>query len=514
MLDPSIEEKRMSAHATGSDPGDSVQPGTIDSLVTARAYELRQNSRVRQDATLALLRRVLDSLITAKGRKSVLLVSEGFVVDLDAKENQPVREAARRANAAVYFIDARGLMGMPAFSSAAWSSIPSTVDSVAYIEEAELASEGARAIAADSGGFTVRNGNDLAGALERIARESQSYYLLGYHPTRTAPDGKFHRIRVSVDRKDVVVRARRGYYATAGENKAPSMGEVPILGQKAFQTAVDSPYDLDDVPLRLTAHFFNEVSPGKIRTAVVADVEVGQFVWQQQGERYLNAVEFMLVVANRETDEVERYDQTIELNLRAETRAQLLVSGMPIVREFEVTPGPYVAKLVVREKNSGRLGSVTHEFNVPESGSLRMSTPVLTDEVRQEPGLAMPKLVMKAQRAFPAGAYLACQYEVYGAKVSESDNKPHVSGGYAILRSDGTPVLEVPETAISAPSGSVARTLLFSLEGLEPGEYRIVLTVKDEIADQVAKDEVPFVVTEARAAPSASAQSPGSADAR
>jgi VWFA-related protein len=504
MLDPSREEIRISAHSSGANPGTSLQPGTIDPLVSHRAFEVRRDSRVREDATMALLRRMLDSLATVKGRKSVLLVSEGFVVDLDAKENQPVREAAQRANAAVYFIDARGLMGVPAYSTAQWSNFMSPVDSTAYIDEAEFGSEGARSVAADSGGFTVRNGNDLAGAMDRIARESQSYYLLGYYPKRTTPDGKFHAIKVSVDRKDVVVRARRGYYATAGESEVPAETVGAVVGQRTFQAAVDSPYELDNVPLRLTANTFDEASPGKIKTILVADVDVGQFRWEKQEDRYLNAVEFMLVVANRETDAIDRYDQTIEMDLRDETRAQLLASGMPILREFELAPGRYVAKLVVREKNTGHLGSVTHEFDVPQTGILRLSTPVLTDSLKQVPGQATPQLVMKAQRTFPAGTYLACQYQVYGAKAGDADGKPHVSGGYSILRADGTSAVDVPETPINAPSSTVARTVLFSLDDFAPGDYRLVLKVKDEVAGQAVENVVPFGVAEARAASNAS----------
>jgi len=509
MLSASNEETRMDAHRTGSNPGTSLQPGTIDSIVTDRAREVRQEGRARQEATLALLRRVLGSLTEVKGRKSVLLVSEGFVVDLDAKENQPVREAARRANAAIYFVDARGLTGLPAFSSAAWSQALNGNDTLAYIAESELLSEGAQAVAADSGGFTVRNGNDLAGALERIARESQSYYLLGYHPTRAAVDGRFHEIHVAVNRRDAVVRARRGYYATARDGKA-----LPEAGNEdAFQAAVDSPYDLEAVPLRLTAHTYNEVGKGKVRTAVVGDVEVGEFQWRQEDDRYLDAVEFLMLVDDGGAEAVERYDQTIELNVRGDTRSQLTASGMPIVREFERAPGRYLAKLVVRERNGQRLGTVSHAFVVPEPGRLRLSTPVLTDEARVTPGQATPTLVLKAQRAFPAGALLACQYEVYGAKASDADGRPHVSGGHAILGSDGTAVQEQEPTAINAPSGGIGRTVLFSVDGLAPGAYRVVLRVKDEVADQTVEEVVPFEVTGAPVASGVAARDPSGATA-
>ena len=486
-----------------SDSSNSMQPGMVDPLVADRARQLRHESRVKQDETLGLLRRVLDSLVEVKGRKSVLLVSEGFVVDFEAGERRPVGEAAHRANAAIYFIDARGLLGLPMVSSASWGTAIDPSDMGAYLGEADLLSEGCQAVAADSGGFTVRNNNDLAGAMARIARESQSYYLLGYHPARTTPDGKFHRIGVSVSRKDVVVRARRGYFAATDSGKAQA---APQRG--AFQAALDSPYDIDGVPLRLAAYTLNEASPGKIRTAMVADVEVGQFRWERENDRYVNAVELLLLVANRKTDDVQRYDQTINLNLREETRAQLMASSLPIMREFELTPGRYFVKVVVRERNSGRMGTVAHEFTVPELGTLRLSSPVITDTFREVPGQTMPQLVMKAQRTFAAGGPLACQYEVYGAKVSPSDGKPHVSGGHAILRSDGTVVREIPATAINASSGGVARTVLFSSANLEPGQYQVVLKVKDEVAGQTVEAVEPFVITGPRATSRSPAQTP------
>jgi hypothetical protein len=221
-------------------------------------------------------------------------------------------------------------------------------------------------------------------------------------------------------------------------------------------------------------------------------------------------VEFLLLVVNRETDEVQRFDQTIELDLREETRAQLLASGMPIVREFELAPGRYLVKLVVREQYGQRIGTVTHELVVPEPGALRLSTPVLTDAARAAPGESGPRLVLKTQRAFPVGALLACQYEVYNAKASESGGKPQVSAGHTILRSDGKTVLEAPETPINAPSGGIGRTVLFSLEGFEPGEYRVVLKVKDEIADRTVEEAVPFVVTDPRAPSGTPAQTTSS----
>ena len=111
--------------------------------------------------------------------------------------------------------------------------------------------EGAESLAADSGGFTVRNSNDLAAGLKRIADETRAYYLIGYNPTNTAHDGAFRKIEVKVrGRRGLEVRARKGYYAPsdpARRARRPRPGTDPV-----FQAALDSPYELEDIPLRMT----------------------------------------------------------------------------------------------------------------------------------------------------------------------------------------------------------------------------------------------------------------------
>src|SRR5262249_58502434 len=110
-------------------------------------------------------------------------------------------------------------------------------------------SEGSEGIASDTGGFSIRNDNDLANGLSRIGRESESYYLLGYSPTNKKADGRFRTIAVKVAREGIVVRARRGYYAPGGKVEA----RAPEKKDEGPQRALDSPYDLAAVPVRAIA---------------------------------------------------------------------------------------------------------------------------------------------------------------------------------------------------------------------------------------------------------------------
>ena len=122
-------------------------------------------------------------------------------------------QAARRSNVAIYFLDTRGLTGMSIYNTAEFGPALDTQDLGAAFTENLEASEGSESIASDSGGFSVKNTNDLSKGIQRIASESRNYYLVGYVSQNAARDGKFRKISVKVARKDVQVRARKGYYA-------------------------------------------------------------------------------------------------------------------------------------------------------------------------------------------------------------------------------------------------------------------------------------------------------------
>ena len=154
--------------------------------VTGRRGLLRVH-RVRSRTTLAILQRSLEALNATKGRKSVILISAGFIWDPNLEEFKRVAQAARRANTAVYFVNAEGLKGMPSQFTAEFGGALPEVDLGFALSEDFWDAEGAEVIASESGGFTVRDSNDLSAGLKRIADENGTYYLLGYNPTQPRP---------------------------------------------------------------------------------------------------------------------------------------------------------------------------------------------------------------------------------------------------------------------------------------------------------------------------------------
>lgn len=463
-----------------------------DPLVRGRASEVYFRAVTRNRLTLQVVVRLLDSLQSTKGRKSVILVSQGFIYDPNVSEFKDVVTASRRGNAAVYFLDSRGLEGLGSLYSAEFQSNTDPRDLGGAILDQSLASEGSESIASDTGGFTVKNTNDLGKGIQRIANETQLYYLLGYDPTNTARDGRFRKIEVKVNRKGLNVRARRGYFAAFdGPKKEKKGGPDPVL-----QQALDSPFEMDDIPVRMTSYVLDEALLGKLNTLVVTEIDIKDFGFREDAGRLLNTLELLLIVAHRETGEFFQYNQKVEMRLLPATRERLVRTWYPVLRDFELAPGGYQAKIVIRDKNAGRVGTVFHEFEVPDPAVFRTSSLSLSDtlEPQSEPS-SVPQPAYLARRDFTPETMMYAQFAVYGAEKEKASGMPKVSAGWQIRTADGTVKQNVSPSMINPTSlGRLNRLVGTKLEGYEPGAYDFILTLRDEISGQNVEIHEPFQI--------------------
>ena len=467
-----------------------------DPYLLQRASQVYLQTLERNRLMLGLLERALVALASTPGRKAAILVSEGFVHDPTLGEFKEVVDASRRSNVAVYFVDARGLTGMPLAATAEFGPqlLPQDLSSMSLDDP--LASEGSEVLAADTGGFTVKNTNDLAEGVQRIARESEAYYLLGYRPTNTARDGRFRKIDVKVRSKGVRVRARRGYYALA-EGEAEAETERRAADRPDFQPALDSPFSVGDVPLSMTALVFGEQEMGKAAVLVATEVDIRDFAFEEREGQLVDELQVLLVVAHRETGEFHRYDQAVEMTIRPEALKALKRSGYVIARPFPLAPGGYQAKIVVRDKRSGRMGTVMHNFEVPELAEFRTSTPLLTDSVQTAEG-ERPRPVLRLGRRYSPESTLYCEYEVYQAAGEDGTGMPRVAAGYEIRSKDGTVLTRVEPTRMRPSSvGRLSRLIVAPLWRMPPGEYDLVLRLRDEIAGRELEVREPFEVAAA-----------------
>ncbi len=481
MMKPGIDELGFSVHC--------------DPTVAMRAQEVCERETDRIRTTLATLRRVMDGMAAAHGRKTVILVSTGFVFDQDLEELRDIVTASRRANAAVYFVDARGLGAGNEQLFQAHHENPDdwgTTDVVQPPAAVQLSedwqeAEGAVGVAADTGGFSVRNRNDLAIGMGRIADESRAYYLLGYTPRKTARDGKFHKLEVQVSRPDVKVRARKGYYATAGPTRGTPPGELPA----EMRQAADAPLAVEGIGLRVSAGVFERGPSGKARVEVVADLALHDITFEQREERHVGTLDVLVRVARLEGGPPESFSETVNLRLRPETfeRAQYY----PYRKTFDLEAGHYQARLVVRDERGGAVGSVIHDLDVPNLDDWRVASPVLTDVwTTGSAGQTQPTLV--AHRDFPSAGTLLCLVEVYGALPDLASGAPRVLLSYTLRRGSEEIAHAEPEPLATGLNGAVGGMFGLSLSALAPGAYDLALQFVDETSGRRQELREPFTV--------------------
>ena len=153
-----------------------------------------------------------------------------------------------------------------------------------------------------------------------------------------------------------------------------------------------------------------------------------------------------------------------------------------MVREFELPPGAYQARMVVKDRGTRRTGAVVHRFSVPARQGLRTSTPVLSERLQSPgPGVApVPALV--AHRSFPAGGKLFCQFDVLGAAPGAK-----VSVGFELRSEAGAVLAQSEPTPIApGPQGQLSRQLALPLDKAQPGPHELSITVRDDSGATVA----------------------------
>jgi VWFA-related protein len=178
----------------------------------------------------------INAMRSVPGRKAVVFVSEGFEISGDRDRlgvDSPfnslfgatrddayrmvrlITEVANRASVVIYTINPSGLVsGMPGADVA---SAPSMGDmQAAWVSR--VGTQGTLLqLSADTGGLSVYNRNDLKGGMRDVVEDQRAYYLVGFEPPKTAfakdpTKAKFHSIKLRVNRKDVRVRTRAGFY--------------------------------------------------------------------------------------------------------------------------------------------------------------------------------------------------------------------------------------------------------------------------------------------------------------
>jgi VWFA-related protein len=452
------------------------------------------------DRELFALRAISKSLEKITEKKSLLYFSGG--ISRDGIENQAslrsAVNAAVRANMAIYSVDTRGLQAISPLGDASTGSLRGagaynggalTTNMNANFATQEVMGM----LSTETGGKAFFDSNDFAPAFAQVQRDTSAYYAIGFHSSNPLRDGRYRKLTIKINRPGIKLEYRPGYYAPADFQHAGKEDRERDLDE---QLASDLP--ATDMAVYLDMLYFR-LDEKRYFVPVSLIVPGSQIPFVKGGDKDKATLDIIGTVIDEAKRPIGHARETVKLNLDPSVQARQ--KNIQYTTSFNLPPGKYRLKFVVRENQTGRMGSFEAEITLPEMKkaplpSLRLSSIVLA--TTRQPSKKTSPLVRDGQEYVPNVSHVFRQdqhlyllYEIYspGRAKAAVDAPKGSKPGINVLSSleliqGATKVYETPLAQARAMNvdgrDAVAIELDVPLAGLKPGTYICQLNVIDD----------------------------------
>ena len=482
--------------------------------------------------TLGALNFVIRGLRELPGRKSAILISDGLRLFGRGRDNTYVLDQVRRltdlanrSSVVIYSLDAKGLQTL--FPTAADNignpTGPQFAERLGQMSQQNFDSqEGLTYLARETGGFAVLNNNDLNLGIRRALKDQQSYYLLGFDPEDEKFDRKYHSIKLKVNRPGLLSRTRAGFigFSDRPAQPAPQTRSAQIL------SALFSPFGARDVPVQMTSFFFNSPNPERkqkndpeslsfVRSFFHFDASNLTFKDVANGEKIVK-LDIATFTFNENGVVIEQHGRAFELQLDDARYRVAMKKGFNYTDDFIIKkPGAYQFRAVIRDSETGRMGSAGQFIQVPDLTKNRLALSGLIlgliDDVAIQRSTQREGANQEAAKQEAAKQEAAKQEErddiqptpsvrrfsrdtiidygavVYNPTIDPKTGKPQLVMQLEFYR-DGKAIHRLEPRQIEPGEGANSKRLdcggRLKLSGFPPGDYIMRLVVTDQLAKQ------------------------------
>ncbi len=515
------------------------------------------------DWKLLALQSTMQALGKIEQKKSLIYFSNG--ISQTGTDNQSALRAATASavknNVSIYPVDIRGLQAFPPGGEAQSASLhgQSAYNGAAVLNDLSgnaASQETLSTLAADTGGKAFFDTNDFGGVFTQVQKDSSAYYVLGFTSTNPLKDGHYRRLKVQVNRADVKLEFRPGYYSGRDYQH---LNRADREAQLEDELAAELPQT--DVPLYAgTAYFRQDESHYYLAVSLVVPGSQIPFVQEKDKDNATIDIIGEVRIGGGGKVPVGQLRDTVKLAV--DSTQQVRRKNVQYNTGFVLAPGNYHLKFIVRENQTGRMGSFETAVQVPDlrKAPLRMSSVVLSS--LRAPVTNAPKkkganpliqdqtqLVPNVTHVFTRDQHLYLQYEIYDAvkgKVTIASppaaaqlgsGATATAGGEAAKAAPGAQqsketresihVLtsieflqgnvkvyeskQVAATEVTAPDRkAVVFQIDLPLQSLKPGFYVCQVNVIDDVAGNFAFPRWPILIRDAAPAAAPATQSSSS----
>ena len=313
-------------------------------------------TQVSLAAVKALIRRVS----AMPGRRSIILVSPGFLVtdNLLFDESDAI-DRALQLRVIIGALDARGLWVPAEYDASRQGRVDPRLAQYMRLEQS-TAGMVLGALADGTGGVFIHDNNDFNAGIRALGAPPEYVYMLGFAPPDLRPDGKFHSLTVKLNLPGkFTVQARRGYFA-------PKHTATPEEEAKQeIENAVFSREEIHELPMDLQTQFF-KTSDTEAKLAVLVKVDLKQVRFRKEEGRNRNDLTVVSALFDRNGIFVSGVRKVVEMRLRDETIEKLQTRPPITIRtDFTVKPGAYSVRLVLRDAEGQLMAAQNGVVDIP-----------------------------------------------------------------------------------------------------------------------------------------------------
>ncbi len=467
------------------------------------------------DLKLAAIESAVEKLAQLPEKKSLVYFSSGIAKTGVENQSQlrSTVNAAVKANVAIYPIDARGLTALVPGGDASkamsrgqgiFTGYAQTQQRQQFNDQQETLST----LAADTGGKVFLDNNELSLGIVQAQRDVRSYYILGYYSTNPALDGRYRRIQVRLaGYPQAKLEHRQGYFGAKdfrqfnSEDKEHQLAEALNLGDP-----------LTDLPLALEVNYFR-ISKGHYFVPVAVKIPGSEIALARRGSNETTEFDFVGQVTDEKGKPVSSVRDGIRVKLDQSNASKVASRSFQYETGFTLPPGSYRLKMVVRENQTGKLGTFETQFTVPDLAKdgprLKLSSVVWSNQ-REALAAAVgaadkkgkldklnplvqdgQKLVPSITRVFRRDQNLYVYAEVYDPG---ADPAPSVEATLTFLDGQKKVFESSPVRLTRADGARLPLQLQVPLGKLTPGRYTCQLNVVDEVGRKFAFPRAAVVV--------------------
>ena len=470
------------------------------------------------DRQLAALQTAVQMLGTLNEQKALIYFASGL--RLNGTDNQAqlvaTTNAALRANVLLDPIDARGLVANAPLGDATNGSnggvgMFSGTSAQAVMTNFQRSQDTLYALAKDTGGKAMFDFNDLSLGIKQAAEAMSSYYEIGYYPTHTALDGRFHRIKISLkEGLSANLAYRQGYFSDKEFGKFSAADK-----ERQLEEALMLENPVTDINIAMEVNYF-QLNGAEYFVPVAVKIPGRELALARRGGASETLIDFIGEVKDDFGNTIQNLRDKLNIKLSDSTAAQLATHPIQYETGFTLLPGKYTIKYLARDAETGRIGTYQMSFVIPnlnkEDKRVPISSVVLSSQrvplgdsiynVKQkiDAESANPlvldgqKLIPSVTRVFSKSRDLYVFLQAYERDATTT--RPivaFVSFYQGQVKTFETAPLAVAQ-GLDAKSKAVPLRFVLPLEKLPPGSYDCQVTVLDPSGQKAAFWQAPVVL--------------------